>query len=189
MSKDPKFIKWCNWLTTINEGIMDLFAAREIFQTTAEIINSNEKINKDLIFLGFLLNTFIDLVVMGIRRQIKVDEESISMANILSEIVENPELISRKTISKEEVLKDLQSLRDICKTVEDYADRRIAHYDKRPPRYELSIPEIYSAIEAIGELGKKYSNLLLAISIEYKFHPMKPVYDVFEIPWITRKIN
>jgi len=91
---------------------------------------------------------------MGIRRQIKIDNQSISLGRLLTEIIERPEIITRKrfiemytnSVSKRHadsdfdqfagkgsshvdpniIEKDLIRLRTNGKKFEDYADKKLA---------------------------------------------------------------
>lgn len=82
---------------------------------------------------------------------------------------------------------DLQTLRDESEKVKDYVDRHLAHMDRQPlPASDLpTLDEVHDAVDVIGELFSKYSNLFTAGSWAF----LEPVvqYDwkaVFRVPWM-----
>ncbi len=155
-SMDPKLQKWIKWLKLINDEITQLVIARDIFHSLQELIKKNKDIQKPSSFYEYLKDTYVAFIVMGIRRQIKNDQRSISFVRLLSEMAEQPQVISRKYfkglykgsavefladhdfdqfcknhgdefISQEMVINDICRLREIARVLEEYADKMVAH--------------------------------------------------------------
>jgi hypothetical protein len=166
-------------------------------------------------FFDFFINSYVDSVVMGIRRQLKANDDSISLAKLLKEIAENPESITRSDyhalfndfnspqkislmeaefnhfaepmsphIDGERVKRDLQSLKDICVAVEEYADRRVAHWDKKAPSLDFTLDDIFIALNSLGDLVKRYYSLFFASIVDMRPHPQYSIFHVFREPWI-----
>ena len=95
MRTDPRFENWCVWLHTIERDVSMLLFYRRIFSETKDIIEKNQRIDLSHPFFSFFLITYMDSAVMGIRRQLKDHNDSISLARLLKEITENPELVTR----------------------------------------------------------------------------------------------
>jgi hypothetical protein len=95
MRTDPRFEKWCRWLNVITDDVYNLNVDRDIFKNVIDIVKGNERIDKNSAFFGFFIKTYVYSVVMGIRRQLKTDNDSISLFGLLTEIAEHPELITR----------------------------------------------------------------------------------------------
>ena len=97
---DHKLQKWIKWLDVIKVEISELLIGRNIFWQMLELIESNQVSKGKLILGHYLCSSYVSHVVMGIRRQIKIDKhkqkQNISFARLLEEIIENPELISRE---------------------------------------------------------------------------------------------
>jgi hypothetical protein len=154
----------------------------------------------------------VTYALMGIRRQIKRDSQSISLAALLSEIGHEPSKISRKYyrdlygperkrfadkdldkycdspndahISASQVQNDLNRLLTSANSCEAFADRRIAHRDKRPPAALPKFKEADIAIDTIHDLCLKYRLMVLA---DYQT-TLLPTYqydwqEVFDYPW------
>ena len=181
-----------------------------------DIVKKNEHLDKRSMFFGFFISTYGDSLVMGIRRQVKeTNDDSISLAKLLSEISENPELITRSDfyelyqdadpflkalhmqksfdefadpnssfINGERVRSDLRKLKEICLKAENYADKKVAHWDKTEPSLDFTLEDIFKALDYLGELIQRYSVLLFAINLDLHPHPQYPVFHIFQEPWI-----
>ena len=179
------FLKWNKWIDIIREEITNLSVNRHIFREVQEIIKSNEKIQKPNSFYEYFGNTYAISVVMGIRRQVKIDKQSISFAGLLKQISEKPKIISyvwyvslygRDKWSRERgekdfkrfadksgcyinidmVKDDLKKLKAKAEKCEQYSDMRIAHFDKRALKNVLTFKDIDDCIDFLEEILKKY---------------------------------
>ena len=92
---DDRFNKWNKWIDMIRSEITRLSIDRNIFWEVQDIIKNNPKIQKPSSFYDFLRNTYATSALMGVRRQVKIDKDSISFAKLLVEISDNPEILSR----------------------------------------------------------------------------------------------
>lgn len=190
---NQKFEKWNKWLDIIHSEITNLSIYKNIFWEVQAIIKNNPKIQKPSSFYEFLGSSYIALIIMGIRRQIKIDKDSISFAKLLNEISINPEFITRKhfvDIYKENldeltaneefndfaggcidhvdpqlVKKDLEELTCKGNLLEAYADKIIAHHDKKSPKSLPTFDDVNKYIELLEELMKKYYLLFRAKSL------------------------
>jgi hypothetical protein len=212
---DQKLAKWIRWMKVIHDEIQQLVIAKDIFWEVQEIIKNNKNIQKPSSFYEYLGNTYVSHSVIGMRRQLKVDTQSISLARLLTEMANNPEVLSRKYytamyvgsvvedfadrdfdrfsspgaphISKTMVLSDLAKLCDAGRTLERFADRRIAHRDKRavksPPRFK----DGDAFIDLLDQLYVKYHLLFHASAMD----SLMPTYqydwkEIFREAWIPR---
>lgn len=53
-------------------------------------------------------------------------------------------------IDSARVINDLHSLKHTCKAIEEYADRRVAHWDQKDPSFDLSLDTISAALNGLG---------------------------------------
>ena len=157
-------------------------------------------------------DTYVSHVIIGIRRQLKIDNKSISFAKLLSEISLDPKRISRKYyvglykgstvelmadkdfdkfsgedrdyILQDMVKNDLEELRMVANKCEDFADKRIAHRDKRDPKSLLKFGDLDKCIDYLDKLYCKYH---LIFHAEWT-GSLKPSYlteweAIFDHPW------
>ena len=213
---EQRYNKWKKWLKIIEKEITDLHRYQHIFDETNKIVNNNASIQKPSSFYEFLSKAYVALIVMGIRRQIKIDNQSISFARLLKEIIETPEIITRKrfiemyknTVAKRHadsdfdqfagkggshvdpdiIEKDLRGLLTNGNKFEDYADKKLAHRDKQEPN---SIPTYGETEEFINDLGNLLKRYVLLFRAEGLIAVL-PVYQydwkiIFKEPWIQSR--
>jgi len=198
---DDRFNKWNKWIDVILSEITRLSKYRNIFWEVLNIIKNNPKIQKPSSFYDFLRDIYAASALMGVRKQVKIDKDSISLAKLLQEICETPEILSRtrffahfkgsifeekaklmgstveefnsryfdkfagKTgdhVDPELIKLDLEELKLKAQKCEEYADRRVAHFDKRPIDNIPIFAELDDCIDFLEELMKKYYLLFRA---------------------------
>ena len=187
---DQKFEKWKKWLDEIYDQVVDLVTNRRSFSEVWTIVNLNPKIQKSNTFYKLLDDTYAAYGISAIRRQIKPHKDSISFAGLLEEIINIPDVLSRKRfvslyppnmqnitndifdqefaaksmnhIDPNIAQRDLDRLKTHGKnvekfnTVEDFGDKRVAHYDKRAPKHTPTFAELDACIDYLEELTRKY---------------------------------
>ncbi len=223
---DDRFNKWNKWIDVIRSEITDLSINRNIFWEVQNIIKNNPKIQKPSSFYEFLVHIYVASALMGIRRQVKIDENSISFARLQKEICDTPKILSRtryfahyKGTSVEEIAKlmgttvekyrsrdfnqfagktgdhidpeliklDLEKLKSKAKMCEKYADRRIAHLDKRAISSIPTFTDLDKCIDFLEMLIKKYYLLFRAGSLKSILPVSQNRYDwkaIFKEAWI-----
>src|SRR2546425_1871676 len=212
-----KLEKWDRWLGTIYEDMTQQATSRTVFRETTALIAANPLIPKESDFFDFLEQWYVDSVVMGLRRQIKIHADSISLAGLLEDIAGTPALLSRQRfvglypageskraaeafdrhvgsgathVDPAAVRADLDKLRQLATRCEEYADRLIAHRDRRPLPAVPTYPELHAALDFSEALLQRYYLLIrgdgLASVAAKVLHPWK---RVFEVPWIPTRLT
>lgn len=215
---NDRFKKWERWLSVIETEIGNLYRYKHIFGEVQEIIKNNPNIQKPSSFYEFLGSSYVALILMGIRRQLKSDKQSISFARLLQEIIDTPEVLSRhrfvslykgsvvehhadrdfdKFAGKNKayinpimVQKDIDELKKQGLKLEDFADKKIAHTDKRAPKNIPIFNDIDNCIETMGKLLKKYILIFRATALL----SVLPVYQydwkaIFYEPWLLKELE
>lgn len=92
---DTKLAKWLRWLPIIEGEISDLVVARHIFNETQAIISRNDKLRKPSSFYDFLARAYASHAMIGLRRLLKSDHQSVSLVRLLEEMIASPKAFSR----------------------------------------------------------------------------------------------
>ena len=210
---DPRLKKWLEWLDVIKAEVRELLIAKHTFHEVQKMIEANPKIQTSNSFYRYFANSYVSHVVVGLRRQIKIDSQSISLARLLKEISETPEVLSRKYyvslyknsvvenlangdfdriampgaahIDASKVTADLQNLGDVTATCEEFADKRLAHRDKREPKSPPTYNEVDECLDLLDRLVVKYQLAFRAQAGETLLPTWQ--YDwkeIFRTPWI-----
>ena len=83
------------------------------------------------------------------------------------------------------VIADLGELNRVASVVEDFADKRIAHHDKRKPKMLPRFEQVDSCLDALNKLYCKYHSVFHASAMS----SLMPVYqydwkEIFTVPWL-----
>lgn len=208
-----RFKKWNKWLDVIYREITSLSVNRNIFWEVQKMIKNNPKIQKPSSFYEFLGSVYVASALIGVRRQVKVDKQSISFVRLLKEICDTPEVLSRTRfvdlyrasavqrsvdrdfdkfagkgknyVNRDLVNLDLQKLREKAGKCEKYADQRVAHFDKGAIKNVPTFRDLDDCIDFLEELLKKYYLLFRAASLLSILSVWQ--YDwkaIFREPWL-----
>jgi hypothetical protein len=181
---DSKLREWLKWLKVIHDEVKDLVTSKDIFWKVQNIIKTNRRIHQPSAFYSYLGNTYVSHAVMGVRRQLKVDNQSVSFARLLEEIVDSPQTLSREYyvslykgspvedlaevefdkfsgtshvhVCPHMVCMDLAQIKEVGRRCEDFADRRVAHRDKRNPKVLPTFDDLDTCIDILDKLYVKY---------------------------------
>lgn len=193
MDIEKTFQKWHKWLKVIHSEMITLLMNRYIFNEVQEIVEGNPRIQKPTIYYSFLGQTYSATQLITVRRQVKNDKDSISFAGFLTELSVHPEILTTKrfvmhyddgiprkqayvTFSKlfdpnntghlesKIVVNDLKQLNEYAKRIDDYTDKRIAHYDEREPKSIPTFVDLDKIIDYLEKITKFYLLLFEAVS-------------------------
>ncbi len=235
--KSQKLEKWLKWMETIHDEIRALVQDANMFWEIQGIIRENPRIQKPNAFYSYLARTYLSHALVGLRRQTKLQKDSISFVRLLDEIAKNPEELSHnyfnsrqphsngpdldqvvgkadleavgiadasqlKAIIKmddfaqyadasgmyvcPQMVKDDQAqLESAAKKHEAYADKRVAHFDKRKPTIIPTFEALDDCIKLIDQTYVKYHFLFHAESMD----TLMPTYQyewksIFCEPWL-----
>jgi len=202
-------------MDVIKVEVQDLVMAKRTFHEVQQLIKDNPALHQSNSFYDYLSCTYVSHVVIGLRRQIKCDNHCISMARMFEELIESPQVLTRSYyvglykgsvvenfadndfnkfavpgafhIDPTLVSADLTRLRDASKRCEDFADKRVAHRDKREPKELPTFNEVDACIALLDELYVRYYMLFHASHMD-SLLPTRQ-YDwkaIFCVPWISK---
>ncbi len=215
---NTRLIKWIKWLKVIHDDIQSLLVSRNVFWEVQKIIKNNKDIQKPSAFYKYLGDTYVAYAAIAIRRQVKSDKQSISFVRLLEEIAGDPAILSRTYyknlyvgsavemfadgdfdkfagVNKDHICPlmvrtDLERLKLKAKSIEDFADKRIAHHDKKQPKNLPTFSEVDDCINHLDQMYVKYHLVFHASSMT----SLMPVYQydwkrIFRVPWLKEGIN
>ena len=221
MDIDERRARLIGWLEVVRQEVENLLLRHHIFEELRSIVRANEKFaSASGLFNEWMALSYAQSATVGVRRHLKVGDDSVSLKRCLEEIQKYPELVSRdfyldffaespewvtstmghkyfdsitdKTgqhIAVHVVEKQLADLEAAAGLIEHYADRRIAHYDKRGLVGPVpTFKDLEDALRALERLVIFYWTLLkgsslvgLTPTIQYDWQ------DVFEFAWVERQ--
>lgn len=162
MTEAERRARLIQWLEVIFKDVQDLLLDDHIFWEFQKIVAANPKFAESPgLFTQWMASAFIQATATGVRRQAKVNDDSISLARFLAEVEKYPNLVSRThymglyagmepwhieigehdfdnvagvgaaALPADIIRRHVADLGTAVDGIEHYVDRRIAHYDKR----------------------------------------------------------
>lgn len=210
---NSRFEKWLRWLKIVEGEVQDLVVAKHIFHEIQGMIRDNPRLHQYSSFYDYFANTYVSHVVIGVRRQTTCRKDSISMARLFKEMMDTPEAFTRahytakyKGSAKEDcanitfdqiaapgaphinpylVEADLARIQALPKHCEDFANKCVAHRDRRELKEVPTFNEIDACIDLLNELYVKYHLLFHGSGMETLLPTWQ--YDwtsIFRVPWL-----
>lgn len=178
------------------------------------MIDENQLISEPNVFYTFIFNGYRTMLVMGIRRQLKINKESISLLGLLTDVNRNKEIVAKKINSVdskiqhkmilinncakaqnsyftvEQIGKDIKYIKERAKKIEHIADNYIAHIGKKSISKAVAIET--SEIEVILKFLEEKTDYYLKVLFGMGFMHTGPKIEgwdtwrkIFETPWIV----
>jgi hypothetical protein len=88
-----------------------------------------------------------------------------------------------------DIRKEIRELRGLGREVIEYADKRVAHFDKKPPTSYPSIEAIDVFLAKATELIKKYTLFLKAVSTDMGIYFQYDWLAPFRVPWLPTELE
>ncbi|HET6396105.1 MAG TPA: hypothetical protein VFF91_04635 [Pseudoxanthomonas sp.] len=158
-----KIAKWKRWIEPICDDCGNVMLSRDMFLDLHGMIQKNPKMQQSGYFHECMRDTYIAHTAMMLRKHAKIDKDSISLAGLARDILENRDKVKGLSVGD-----DFESITDrftqCVKKVEAFADRVIAHRDRRAPSHMPTYSEVDEAIDAMDRLSIQCS---LAIGADY----------------------
>lgn len=95
--------RWKRWLKTINNDIVSLNHQRHIFREIAESFRTKLALQTDATVWNWLAGNYATTTAVGVRRQIDRRKDVISLERLLTEIAENPAVLTRSWFERQYV--------------------------------------------------------------------------------------
>ena len=184
----PILIKWREWMEAIEPEIRLLLRDARVFWEIRIIIHEHQR-TQDFHY-GYLERSYLDHVLVRLRRQIKSYKESISFVGLLQEIAKNPEAFSRSSIEPvcsdpsesgnlsfdadidgphvcaQGVTEDITQLTSALEVCEAFADERLAYLEKHEVKTAPIFKEFKDCFKLLDKTYVKYHELFYGTGLK-----------------------
>lgn len=147
-----KVAKWKKWLQIVCHDCGNLMLSRDMFLDIQAMIAKNPSMQQSDYFHVYLKDTYLAHVLMMLRKHVKTDSKSISLVSLAQDIINNPREIASPQITAQ-IQTELDRFKLCADKFEQFADRVIAHNDKRPPVHTPTYNQVHEAIDAMDRLS------------------------------------
>jgi hypothetical protein len=191
--EDGLYEKWQEWIEGIYREVVTLFAYRSFYRGLVDMTAANDAIPPSSFFAA-LPAWYGVTQAMGVRRQTDLGRDAVSLARLLTNMAEHPQVMTRErflalwdddeydqrrgneefdnyagrgsdVIPAERYQADLDRFQEIARPTKDYVDRLVAHNDQRELDSVPTFDELNAAIDLLEELLNKYMVLLKSTSV------------------------
>ncbi len=182
--------KWKKWIDKIGQDLGDLLISQDTFKEVAQIVASNKQIQSSPFFFTWIQNNYMDSIVVGLARLNDHDSRTISLHNLIKEIIKNPEAITRdyfvsrykkwmqdrgiadndfdkfaekgnQYISSIKLDKDIKHLDKETQLIKNFRDQWVAHLDVNQATKQLPTHnDVEEALEFLDEIFRRYYMLI-----------------------------
>lgn len=154
MGAKTKKAKWVRWLRVIGDDVGRLEVWRDAFETEWAR-GSGSPTGSDDPYSAAVREVYTHAMAIGIRRQLKLGSRNVSVAGLLEDLAASGKGPADPAL----VRRDLDALRRAAKPVEAFADRVVAHTDRRSG--PMPDPEtLGSLVDRLVALNAKYRRLI-----------------------------
>ena len=101
---------------------------------------------------------------------------------MLQEIENEPALFASK-VARPELQLDLTKLEALEKTIKPYADRIVAHHDKRGIAQTPKYSNLREGVAILGDIFRRYYTLIEGADLSLTVNYLED-FDIFTLPWI-----
>jgi hypothetical protein len=213
-SQDETFQKWARWIQTILDDVQGTLLNRYVFREVQSIVAANPKIHQASAFYDWMTTQYQVTASVGVRRQLDVREDSISLARLLTQVQKHPDILTRDRhvaaftergypeeagndsfdelagdgeprIQPDAVAVELNDFRAKGERIRVHTNKRIAHTDADDLAELPTNADLEASLECMERLVKRYVLLLRGDS----YGRLVPTfaYDwkaIFYHPWI-----
>lgn len=154
-----KVAKWIRWLDVISHDCGNVLLSRDMFRDLHRMIEKNPKMQQADYFHEYMEDTYVAHVLMMVRKHLKVSKDSISLVSLANDMYNNRFVVPALK-STEDIREKLDRFEQSAHKLESFADRVIAHSDKRKPSYRPTFNDVDAAINAMDKLCVECSSAL-----------------------------
>lgn len=154
-----KIENWRRWAELACQDCGNAILSRDMFLSLHEMIQKNPVMQVADYFHEYMRDTYIAHVTMMLRKHAKVSKDSISLLGLARDLSDNIGQVQNISVADSFEL-NIQNFIESTKKVEAFADRVVAHQDRRAPCYVPTYDDIDKAIEAMDNLSVQCSSMV-----------------------------
>lgn len=208
--------RWRTNLKMIRQDIGYLLFRRTMFDEVNRMVKANPRLLRPNTFFDWMAGNYIAATAAGIRRHDDSDSRSVSLHNLIAEMIAQPQVVTRQEhlrlyseagapedvgnsefsgwangngdyLDTGDLQNDLARLKAACASVRKFVNKRIAHLS--PEKVTTNFGDLKQAMITLEELALKYTLILLAQGGEVEPSNIDPWQEIFTFPWIEQAMS
>jgi hypothetical protein len=113
------------------------------------------------------------------------DKSNVSLRIVLQEIEKEPSVFTTQ-VPRTQVQLDLAKLETLEKTIKPYADRIVAHHDKRGIAQTPNYGDLREGVAILSDIFRRYYSLIEDVDSSLVIDYLED-FDIFKFPWIENQ--
>jgi hypothetical protein len=219
MNRDPNWERWVKWLGrspdrgTIYGDVLGLQAARHVWNGFQDITYvAPDEGKKYGTFHSLFNQNYIRAQGLGVRRQVEVRKDVVSLGRLLDGVAKNAGAVTRRRFLHELYAEEsdfgneffdelagpglsvldpaiprgqLDRLESETKQVREWVSKEVAHFDPATGSFseQLTFGDVHRCVDLLFETMNFYHQLLLGQTVDDRV-TMAPWEAVFRVQWI-----
>lgn len=180
MERDP-LPRWRDDFAKLRGDINNILCGAHVYDLMDHCLATNPSVLQGDPVLTYIDLWYYQAMVAGIRRHVKDSPQSHTLIHILKQIAARPEVLS---IEASQVNQAIVALQDATAKCEHYADRTVAHFDKRGVTQLPIVREFKDAIRVLGEVFGTYQQLVCGVDPINPAVALAPHWtNALDVPW------
>jgi hypothetical protein len=184
---EAKLKQWMQWL---KEEFLALVTDDDTYwRLQEEVIRRNHRLlTMRSPYFDMLNYAYVSTTTSAIRRLTEKqnkDRTNVSLRIVLQEIDKEPTIFATQ-ITRPQLQLDLAKLEALEKTIKPYADRIVAHHDKRGIAQTPKYGDLREGVVILGDIFRKYYALIEGVDSSLTIDYLED-FDIFKFPWIENQ--
>jgi hypothetical protein len=179
--------EWMQWLK--EELIALATDDKTYWRLQEEVIYRNHRLlTMRSPYFDMLHYAYVSTTTTTIRRLTEKqnrDKTNVSLRVVLQEIENDPTIFARQ-VSRPQLQADLDSLETLEKVIKPYADRIVAHHDKRGIAETPKYGNLRNGVAILGNIFRRYFALIEGVDTCLIIDYLED-FDIFKFPWIENQ--
>ena len=181
---EAKLKEWMLWL---KEELMALVTDDDTYwRLQEEVIHRNQRLlTMRSPFFDMLHYSYVSTTTSAIRRLTEKqnqDKTNVSLRIVLQEIEKDPAVFASQ-VPRPELQLDLSSLQTLENVIKPYADRIVAHHDKRGIPETPKYGDLRKGVAILSDIFRRYYALIEGVDSCLIVDYLED-FDIFKFPWI-----
>ncbi len=184
--------RWKRWFTDIRDRIVEIAHRRHVYREVTAMIDANPALKVPSAFYDWMRSVYLNDMTIAIRRLTDRDERSISFVNLMGEIADHPEVMTRRRFVanyrgwlRDVGHKDFERFASPAANKIDwrvirghqrelvaaqgrlrrFVNKHVAHRSRYPMRRLPTYAELDACIDLLERLVKQYALLLEQVGL------------------------
>ena len=176
--------EWMQWL---KEEFLALVTDDDTYWRLQEqVIRRNHRLlTMRSPYFDMLHYAYVSTTTSALRRLTEKqnkDKTNVSLRIVLQEIEKEPTVFATR-VARPQLKLDLVKLEALEKVIKPYADRIVAHHDRRGIAQTPKYGDLREGVAILGDIFRKYYALIERVDLSLTIDYLED-FDIFKFPWI-----